>query len=117
MSESEHLKSLSVRREALYYRGINQETKKWENIPTYGGKLTENIVQAIARDCLAESIKRLETAGYQTCFHVHDEVILDVPKDKADLKAVTDIMEQPIDWAPGLFLKSEGYETVFYKKE
>ena len=46
-------------REALYYRGINQETKKWENIPTYGGKLTENIVQAIARDCLAESLKRL----------------------------------------------------------
>jgi DNA polymerase len=104
-------------REALYYRGINQDTKKWETISTYGGKLTENIVQAIARDCLAESLKRLEEAGYQACFHVHDEVILDVVKDKADLKAVINIMGQPIAWAPGLILKAEGYETVFYKKE
>ncbi|MBL4935079.1 DNA polymerase [Clostridium sp. YIM B02515] len=111
------LQTNEMGREAIYYRGMNQETKKWENIPTYGGKLTENIVQAIARDCLAESLKRLEAAGYQTCFHVHDEVILDVPKDKADLKAVTDILGQPIAWASGLILKAEGYETGFYKKE
>lgn len=111
------VKANEMGREALHYRGINQKTRKWENIPTYGGKLTENIVQAIARDCLAESLKRLEASGYQTCFHVHDEVILDVPKDKADLKAVTDIMGQPITWAPGLLLKAEGYETGFYKKE
>ncbi|ERI92278.1 DNA-directed DNA polymerase [Clostridiales bacterium oral taxon 876 str. F0540] len=110
------VKANEMGREALYYRGINQKTRKWENIPTYGGKLTENIVQAIARDCLAESLKRLEAAGYQICFHVHDEVILDVPKDKADLKAVTDIMGQPITWAPGLILKAEGYATAFYKK-
>jgi DNA polymerase bacteriophage-type len=111
------LQTNEMGREALYYRGINQETKKWENIATYGGKLTENIVQAIARDCLAESLKRLEEAGYQICFHVHDEVILDVPRDKADLKVVTDIMGQPIAWAPGLILKAEGYRTFFYKKE
>lgn len=111
------LQSNEMGREALYYRGINQETKKWENIATYGGKLTENIVQAIARDCLAESLKRLEAAGYQTCFHVHDEAILDVPRDKADLKAVTDIMGYPIAWAPGLLLKAEGYRTFFYKKD
>lgn len=104
-------------REALYYRGINQETKKWENIPTYGGKLTENIVQAIARDCLAESLKRLELAGYQTCMHIHDECVLDVPIDKAHLKAVIDIMGAPIKWAPGLLLRAEGYKTAFYKKE
>jgi len=104
-------------REALYYSGINQERKKWERISTYGGKLTENIVQAIARDCLAESLKRLEAAGFQTVIHVHDEVILEVSKDKADLKAVTEIMGYPIPWAPGLLLKAEGYETVFYKKE
>jgi DNA polymerase bacteriophage-type len=103
-------------REALYYRGMNQDTKKWENIPTYGGKLTENIVQAIARDCLAESLKRLEAAGYKTCMHIHDECVLDVPMDKADLKAVLDIMGYPIAWASGLLLKAEGYETVFYKK-
>jgi DNA polymerase len=110
------LQTNEMGREAIYYRGMNQETKKWENIPTYGGKLTENIVQAIARDCLAESLKRLEAAGYQTCFHVHDEVILDVPKDKADLKAVTYIMGQPIAWAPELILKAEGYVTSFYMK-
>lgn len=74
-------------------------------------------MQAIAGDCLAESLKRLEAAGYQNCFHVHDEVILDVPKDKADLKAVTDIMGQPITWAPGLTLKTDGYKTAFYKKK
>jgi len=104
-------------REALYYRGINQETKKWENIPTYGGKLTENIVQAIARDCLAESLKRLEAAGYHTCMHVHDEVILDVPVELADLTTITDIMGAPIKWALGLLLRAEGYKTGFYKKE
>lgn len=104
-------------REALYYRGINQETKKWDIIPTYGGKLTENIVQAIARDCLAESLKRLEAAGYRAVMHVHDEVILDVPVEIADLKTVTDIMGAPIKWAPRLLLRADGYETGFYSKE
>ncbi|MDP4145370.1 MAG: DNA polymerase [Bacillota bacterium] len=111
------LQTNEMGREALYYRGINQETKKWENIPTYGGKLTENIIQAIARDCLAESLKRLEVAGYQTIMHIHDECVLDVPKDKADLKAVTDIMGYPIAWAPGLLLRADGYSTLFYKKD
>jgi DNA polymerase bacteriophage-type len=104
-------------REALYYGGVNQDTKKWENIPTYGGKLTENIVQAIARDCLAESLKGLDAAGFQTIMHIHDECVLEVPKDKADLRAVLGIMGLPIPWAPGLQLKAEGYETEFYKKE
>jgi hypothetical protein len=106
-----------IGREALYYRGINQDTKKWENIPTYGGKLVENIIQAIARDCLAESLRRLDAAGYQTVMSVHDEVILDVPKEIADIKAVTDIMGLPIEWAPGLRLRAEGYEAEFYRKE
>lgn len=104
-------------REALYYRGLNQETKKWETVPTYGGKLTENVVQAIARDCLAESLVRLSQAGYQTVMHVHDECILDVPEDKADLNAATDIMGVPIPWAPGLLLRADGFITKFYKKE
>jgi DNA polymerase len=104
-------------REALYYRGINQDTKKWENIPTYGGKLTENIVQAIARDCLAETLIRLEASGFHTSFHIHDECVLDVPKELANLKTVTDIMGLPIAWAPGLVLRGDGYATEFYKKE
>jgi DNA polymerase bacteriophage-type len=111
------LQTNELGREALYYRGVNQDTKKWENIPTYGGKLTENIVQAIARDCLAESLKSLGAAGYQTCMHVHDEVIVDVPKEHADLNKVINIMGSPIPWAPGLLLKAEGYRTNYYKKE
>jgi DNA polymerase len=104
-------------REALYYRGINQDTKKWENIATYGGKLTENIVQAIARDCLAESLLRLDAAGFHTIMHIHDECVLDVPNEIANLKTVTDIMGLPIAWAPGLLLRADGYSTGFYKKE
>lgn len=104
-------------REALHYRGVNQNTKKWETIPTYGGKLVENTVQAIARDCLAESLMRLAAAGYQTVMHVHDEVILDVPNDRVDLKTACDIMGQPIPWAPGLLLKADGFICKFYKKD
>lgn len=111
------IESNEMKREAIYYRGINQDTKKWEKIPTYGGKLTENIVQAIARDCLAESLKRLDDAGYQTCFHIHDEVILDVPEEHADIDVITKIMGMPITWAPGLLLKADGYECCYYKKD
>lgn len=103
-------------REALYYRGVNQETKRWENVPTYGGKLTENVVQAIARDCLAESIKRLDEKGYRVVIHVHDEVILDVPPERGNIKNVTETMGKPISWAPGLLLRAEGYAAEFYKK-
>jgi DNA polymerase len=110
------LQNNELGREALYYRGINQETKKWENIPTYGGKLVENIVQAIARDCLAVSLQRLDAAGFQTVMHVHDEAIIDVPKEIADIKTVTDIMGAPIEWAPRLKLRAEGYRGEFYRK-
>jgi DNA polymerase bacteriophage-type len=103
-------------KEALYYRGINQDSKKWESIPTYGGKLTENVVQAIARDCLAESLKRLDAAGYKTIMHIHDECVLDAPKKPGDLKIVADIMGSPIPWAPGLLLTADGFETEFYMK-
>ncbi len=103
--------------EALYYYGINQDSKKWETIPTYGGKLVENIVQAIARDCLAESLMRLNAAGYRIVMHIHDEVVLEVPEEMADLNKVTDIMGQPILWAPGLPLKADGFITRFYKKD
>lgn len=104
-------------REALFYRGLNQETKKWETVSTYGGKLVENIVQAIARDCLAESLVRINNSGYQTVMHVHDEAILDVPEDIADLNTMTEIMGEPIPWAPGLLLRADGFTANFYKKE
>lgn len=101
----------------LTYEGIEQGTKQWGRLSTYGGKLTENIVQAIARDCLAEAMLRLDRAGYKIGFHVHDEVILDVPKDFGSLDEVNEIMGEPIEWAPGLPLKADGFETDYYKKD
>lgn len=104
-------------KEALFYYGLNQTTKKWERVSTYGGKLVENVVQAISRDCLAESLKRLHLAGYSIAFHIHDEVVLDIPKEKADLDKIAAIMSEPIEWAPGLPLKAEGFISEFYKKD
>lgn len=104
-------------RDALHYHGVNQETKKWGVVSTYGGKLVENITQAIARDCLAESLMRVNSAGYQTVMHVHDEVILDVPAAQADINKVCELMGQPISWAPGLILKAAGFDSAYYKKD
>jgi len=108
-------------RASLHYQGVNQKTRQWEIIPTYGGKLTENVVQAIARDCLAESLVRLAHAGYQIVFHVHDEIVLEVEATTPDeveahLAAITSAMGQPIPWAPGLILKAEGFASQYYQK-
>ena len=102
-------------REALTYAAQNQTTKKWERTQTYGGKLTENTVQAIARDVLAEAMLRLEEANYPICFHVHDEVI--VEGNAADLRAICDLLGKPLPWAQGLLLKADGFTAGFYKKE
>jgi len=104
-------------KEAVHYYGVDQHTKKWGAISTYGGKLVENCVQAIARDCLAESLMRVNAAGYQIVMHVHDEVVIDVPADAADLERVCGIMGQPIPWAPGLLLTADGFIAKFYKKD
>ena len=86
-------------KEKLTYEGI-KVGNTWGRIDTYGGKLTENIIQAIARDCLAKSLLRLAVAGYKIAFHVHDEVVLDVPSGFGSLKEVKEIMSEDIDWAP-----------------
>lgn len=104
-------------RDSIQFMGMNQTTKKWERIDTYGGKLVENIVQATARDCLSVNILRLEEAGFPIVFHVHDEVVIDCPKEQADLDRVCRIMSRPIDWAPGLPLKAEGWTGDYYTKE
>ena len=101
---------------SLTYMGMNQTKKTWERLETFGGKLVENVVQAFARDCLAESIIRLEDAGYEVNFHVHDEVVLDVEIGKSSAKEVAEIMGRPIDWAPGLPLRADAYEGAFYYK-
>ena len=102
--------------ESIVYEGVNGTTKVWEEIETYGGKLVENIVQAVARDCLAESIKRLHNRGYKIIFHVHDEIILEVSED-VTVEEIESIMSEPIDWAEGLNLTAAGFEARFYKKD
>lgn len=102
----------------ITYMAQNQTTRKWERHETYGGKLTENIVQSVARDCLAEKMKLLDSMGYPIVFHVHDEMILDVPREDKEAAALVDrIMGEPIDWAPGLPLKGGTYECDFYRKD
>lgn len=101
-------------RKAVTYMGL--EAGAWTRLDTFGGKLTENIVQAIARDCLAESIIRLENLGYRVNFHVHDEVVLDVPVGESSPGTVAEIMGQPIEWAEGLPLVADAYECDFYMK-
>lgn len=102
----------------IMYAGVNQDTKSWGRMDTWGGKLVENIVQATARDCLAETMMRVADAGYQIVMHVHDEIIVDVPReDIGALEEIISIMAQPIDWAPGLPLKGDGYECDYYKKD
>ena len=105
-------------REHIVYMGVNQETKQWGETETYGGKLVENIVQATARDCLAVAMTRVSNLGYKIVMHVHDEMIVDVPiEDTEALDVINACMAEPIDWAPGLPLKGDGYETAFYKKD
>ena len=102
----------------IIYKGVNQNTKQWGDVETYGGKLVENIVQATARDCLAEVMKRVSSLGYKIVMHVHDEIIVDVPvEDKTAPDKITAIMGEPVSWAPDLLLKGETYETDFYKKD
>lgn len=103
--------------DSLGYYGVNQTTKKWEPQETYGGRLTENIVQAIARDCLAEAIERLEAAGIPVVFHIHDEVVCEVPEGSADLETVTRILRQPPAWAPDLPLNADGWVGKYFTKD
>lgn len=103
-------------KEALTYEG-KLESGKWGRLNTYGGKLVENIVQAVARDCLAVTLIRLDDAGYKTVMHVHDETVLDVPRGKNELDKVESIMGEPIPWAKGLPLTADGFITDYYKKD
>lgn len=103
-------------RVSLHYMSVNQTSKKWSSTDTWGGKLVENITQAVARDCLAETLLRLRDIGLTAVFHVHDEVIVEV--DRADqLDTILGIMAEPIKWAPGLPLKGAGFTAEYYQKD
>lgn len=102
--------------EIIEYEGLNQTTKKWEAIRTYGGKLTENIVQSVARDILGIVILRAEAAGLKIVFHIHDEIVVEAEPGQT-LEDVTAIFSQPIDWCKDLPLKGAGYTTPYYLKD
>lgn len=102
--------------EVIEYEGLNQTTKKWEVLRTYGGKLTENIVQATARDILGAVMLRARRENLPVVFHVHDEIIVDAPADRP-LTDVEALFSEPIEWCRGLPLKGAGYSTPYYLKD
>ena len=105
---------------SISYAGVAQDTKKWTRVETYGGKLVENCVQAIARDCLAHCIEQLEISGFPVVFHVHDEVVIEIPPyadDRAMLDTVIAMMSCPIPWAQGLPLNADGWVGLYFKKD
>lgn len=105
---------------SVSYMGQNQTAKRWERVETYGGKLVENIVQAIARDCLAIAIENLEAQGLHVVFHIHDEVVIDTPAwadEDTMLDTVTKIMTKPIPWAQMLPLNADGWVDKYFKKD
>jgi DNA polymerase bacteriophage-type len=103
---------------ALTYEGIDQKSRQWRRIPTWSGRVVENITQAIARDCLRESIFALDDAGFKILTTIHDEVILEIPESgPLNLKLAEGLMSKPISWAPSLPMRADGFETPYYQKE
>lgn len=104
-------------RRALSYMGVDQKTKRWRRVETWGGKLAENVTQATARDCLRDTMLALEDAGYDIRAHVHDEVIISEPRDGRTVEDVSAIMGRELPWASGLPLRGDGYACDFYMKD
>lgn len=109
-------KKFPGKKEILFHE-INPRTYQWDENSTYGGKLVENITQAIARDLLAEAMVRLDERGYKIVMHVHDEVVIEVDENKDCLEEINNIMAEPTKWTKGLPLKADGYECSYYKKD
>lgn len=111
------LEENNMGRTSITYLGVNQTNKSWCRLETYGGKLVENIVQATARDCLAESMLKLDAAGYKILMHVHDEVIIEAAPAVGELERVIKIMSENVSWNRGLKLDADGYVTPYYRKD
>ena len=97
--------------------GMSQTANKWMRLETYGGKMVENIVQAVARDCLAAAMLRLTNAGYKICAHIHDEVVIEAPIGEGSFDDVIRIMCIPEPWTEGLILNAAGFENPYYMKD
>ncbi len=103
-------------REGITYEGIG-ESKRWCRVDTYGPKLVENIVQATARDLLAEAMLVVNEAGYPIVMHVHDEIVIEAPAGQGSIAEVCDLMGKAPVWAKGLSLRADGYECNYYRKD
>lgn len=112
-----HIGTNRFGRPGICYWGMDQASHKWAEVETYGGKLVENITQAVARDCLFFAMENLAAAGYNIVFDIHDEVVLEAPAAQADLGRVVRIMSQPVPWAPGLPLNADGWVGSYFKKD
>lgn len=113
------LEENKIGRTSITYLGVAQASKSFCRLETYGGKLVENIVQATARDCLAETMLKLDDAGYKILMHVHDEVIIEANAEtaEAELEKVLNIMAENVTWNRGLKLNADGYTTPYYRKD
>ena len=97
-----------------------QESGSWKQAETYGGKLTENLTQACGRDVLAFALRNLRAAGYSVAFHVHDEVVIDLPPAEDPQRALADVIEimrRVPPWAEGLPLNADGWTGQFFTKD
>lgn len=112
-----HIKLNNFDKEAVHFK--TQLNNAWVTESTYGGKLVENITQAVARDCLALTLMRLSENGLPAIMHIHDEAVIEVPKDEADeyLDIVEKTFALPIPWAEGLVLTAAGFTNDYYMKD
>jgi len=111
------LKEDPTGKESIVFMSVNT-ARRWTEEETYGGKITENITQAVARDCLAETIRNVSAMGYEIVMHVHDEIIVDAPvSDTGAYQNILETMKAPIPWAPGLPLNADGYVCNYYRKD
>lgn len=105
-------------KQQLTYAGINQYTRKWERVRTYGGKLAENVTQAASRDVLAHAMPLVEAAGYQIVLTVHDEVLTEAPDDERfGPEHLSAILATNPPWAKRLPLAAAGFEGPRYRKD
>lgn len=104
-------------KKVLSYMGLDQKTHKWTRIETFSGKITENLVQATARDCLRDALDALDREGFRIVAHIHDEVVISEPRNGRTLEDVAEIMGRELSWAPGLPLRGDGYYCDYYIKD